>query len=103
MADGGRPAQRPDHILAIEIAGNMAHGAPRVKVAAIETDDARRFLSAMLQRVQAKRGDSRRRFAPGDAEHAALLAQFVVVERMGCQHGRADFAWHGRAGRMARL
>src|SRR4051812_41281346 len=47
---------------------------------AVEGDDARRLLAAVLQRVQAEGGDGRRLRVPENAEHAALLAQRVAVQ-----------------------
>ena len=47
---------------------------------AVIGDDARRFLAAMLQRVQPKRDNRRRVGMIEDAEHAALLAQPVLGE-----------------------
>jgi hypothetical protein len=40
----------------------------------------------MLERVKAEGDHRRRRLGAPDAEHAAFLAQFVVIERMGGQH-----------------
>ena len=50
--------------------------------------DARRFLAAVLQRVKAERDETRRIVGTPDAEDAALLAQLVVVERIGRQHAQ---------------
>ena len=47
---------------------------------AVEGDDARRLLPAMLQRVQAERGQRGGVRVAIDAEHAALLAQPVGVQ-----------------------
>ena len=55
---------------------------------AVEAGDARRFLAAMLERVEAERDEARGVVGAPDAEDAALLAQLVVVERIGRQHGR---------------
>ncbi len=46
---------------------------------AVEADDAGRLLPAMLQRVQAERGDGGGVGHVPDAEHAAFLVQLVVV------------------------
>ncbi len=48
--------------------------------AAVIADDARRLLAAVLQGVQAQRGDGGGVGVPVDAEHAALLAQPVAIE-----------------------
>ncbi len=47
---------------------------------AVERDDARRLLAAMLQRVQPERGERRRLRVADDSEHAAFLAKAVGVE-----------------------
>ena len=47
---------------------------------AVEGDDAGRLLAAVLEGVQAERGDRRRVRMPEDAEDAALFAQPVAVE-----------------------
>ena len=86
MADG-RAAGQPAHdVVAVEVAGDMAHRAVRVEMLAVEAGDARRFLAAVLERVQAERDEARRIVGTPDAEDAALLAQLVVVERIGRQH-----------------
>ena len=51
-----------------------------VEPRAVEGDDARRFLAAMLQRMQPERDDRRRVGMVEDAEHAAFLAQAVLGE-----------------------
>ena len=51
-----------------------------VEPLAVEGDDARRLLAAMLERVQAERDDRRGVRMAEDAEDAAFLAQPVVVE-----------------------
>ena len=45
--------------------------------APVEGDDARRLLSAMLQRMQSQRGDRRGVGVAEDAEYPAFLAQAV--------------------------
>ncbi len=45
-----------------------------MKPGAVEGDDARRLLAAVLQGVQPERGDGGGRGMAEDAEHAALLA-----------------------------
>ena len=85
-----RPGQRANHLVAIEIACDMAHCAMRVELAAVERGDPRRLLPAMLERVEPERDQSRRRaVGAGHAEHPALLAQMVVVEGVGGEHGSA--------------
>ena len=43
------------------------------------------ILSTMLERVQAKRDEAGGIVAAPDAEHAAFLAELIVVERIGRQ------------------
>ncbi len=45
---------------------------------AVIGDDARRFLAAMLQRVQAERDDRRGVLPAEDAEHAAFVVEMIV-------------------------
>ena len=49
----------------------------RIKLLARGADDARRFLAAMLQGVEAKRSMRRRVGMAEDAEDAAFFVQFV--------------------------
>ena len=87
VADRGAAGELADDVVAVEIAGDMAHRAVRVEMLAVEAGDARRFLAAVLKRVEAERDEARRIVGAPDAEDAALLAQLVVVERIGRQHG----------------
>ena len=57
-----------------------------MEMLAVEGGDPRRFLAAMLQRVEAERDEARRIVGTPDAENAALLAQLVVFEWIGRQH-----------------
>ena len=59
---------------------------------AVEGDDAGRFLAAMLQRVQAERRDGGGVRMAEDAEHAALLAQAVLVQVDACRGMRRPFS-----------
>jgi hypothetical protein len=52
----------------------------RIEALAIEGDDAGRFLAAMLERMQAERGQCRRIIMPVNPEDTAFLAQRVAVE-----------------------
>ncbi|GAB5506496.1 MAG: hypothetical protein Rhirs2KO_16590 [Rhizobiaceae bacterium] len=54
-----------------------------MKLAAIIGSNARRFLTAMLQRVQAKRGDRGRVLTSENAEHAAFIMEMIVGFRRG--------------------
>jgi len=73
MAAGGIPAQAVDHFLAVEIAGYRTQGAMAVEFAAVAAGNARRFLSAMLQRVQAQRHHGGSVLNAGDTKNAALF------------------------------
>ena len=53
-----------------------------MEAGAVEGNDARRLLAAMLERVQAEHGERRGVGVTEDAENTALLAQLVVVERL---------------------
>ena len=86
---GGRVADMPDRREAFEALDGGAVGkavadeaelALGVEDAPVEGDDAGRLLAAMLERVQAERGDRRGVRMAEDAEDAAFLAQRVAVE-----------------------
>ena len=83
MADGAAAGQAFDGRGFGEMFADKAEPAFRIEPVAVEADDARRFLSAMLQGVQAERGDRRRGRMAEDAEDAAFFAQPVgfQVER----------------------
>ncbi len=51
-----------------------------MKLLAVEGDDAGRFLTAMLQRMQPERRQRRRIRVPQNAEHAAFFMQRIAVE-----------------------
>ena len=74
------------HLVAVEVAGDVAHRPVRVEMGAVEAGDAGRFLAAVLQRVEAERDEARRIVGAPDAENAAFLAQLVVIEGIGRQH-----------------
>ncbi len=59
---------------------DQANPALGMEVVAVEADDARRFLAAMLERVQAERGERRGIGMVEDAEDAALFVQPVLFE-----------------------
>ena len=67
-----------DHIGLVEVVADQAQAALRMEMRAVEGDDAGRLLAAMLQRVQAERGQSRRIVVAEHPEHAALLAEGVA-------------------------
>ena len=80
MADGENTAQRTQHFVAEDI-GDQAHGFVLAQTFAIGGNDARRFLSAMLQGVEREIAKLLRLGMRMDGDHAALIAKFV-----GCQH-----------------
>ena len=51
----------------------------RVKPLAVEGDDARRLLAAVLQSVQPERGNRRGLGVAEDAKHSAFFAQPVII------------------------
>ena len=87
MADPGMAAQLGDDRLRTEIVADLPHGMLDMIVLSVEGDDARRLLPTVLERVETERRDGSSLAVVVDAEHTALLAQFVVIERMGRQHG----------------
>ena len=80
MADGGRARKPVDDGGAGEVVADQALAALRMESLAVEGDDARRLLPAMLQGVQAERDDRGRVGMAENAEDAAFLAQAVRVE-----------------------
>jgi len=79
--------QRLDHALRAEVVADLAERAMAVELPAVRRDDPARLLPAMLERVQAEGGERRGVLVPVHGEDAALLAQLVVVERIGRQRG----------------
>ena len=53
---------------------------------AVEAQDSRAFLAAMLKRMQPEGDEVGRVIGTPNSEDAALFAQLVVVERIGRQH-----------------
>ena len=86
MADRGAAGELAHDLVAVEIAGDVAHRPVRMELRAVEAGDAGRFLAAVLERVEAQRDEARGVVGTPDAEHAAFLAELVVVERIGRQH-----------------
>ena len=78
MADRGVAGQAVDHLAAGEGVADEAEAAFAVEAAAVEGDDAGGFLAAMLEGVQAERGDGGGIGVAEDAEHAAFLAERVA-------------------------
>src|SRR5262245_7978182 len=69
-----------DHLAAGETLADEAHAALGVEPFAVEGDDARGFLAAVLEGMHAERGDRGGVRMVEDAEDAALFAQTVPVE-----------------------
>ena len=80
MADGRHAGQALDHLAAGEVVADEAQPALGMEALAVERDDAGRLLAAVLQGVQAERGDGGGVRMAEDAEDAAFLAQPVAVE-----------------------
>ena len=87
MAARDAAGERANHLVAVEIAGNVPHRAVRMEMRAVEAGDAGGLLPAVLQRMQPER-DQRGGAAltAGNTENAALLVQLVVIERIRGQH-----------------
>ena len=79
MADRGGAGQAVDHLAAGEVVADETKPAFRVEALAVVGDDAGGFLAAVLERVQAERGDGGGVGMVEDAEDAALLAQAIGV------------------------
>ena len=80
MADRGGAGQALDRRGAGEMVADQPEAPLGMEPRAVEGDDARRLLAAMLQGVQAERGDRRRVGMAENAEYAAFLAQTVALE-----------------------
>jgi hypothetical protein len=80
MADGGIAGQLLDRADAGEVVADKAETALGIEPVSVEGDDARGFLAAMLQGVQAEGGDRGGVGVVVDAEDAALLAQPISVD-----------------------
>ena len=79
VADGDMALQALDHGGAGEVVADEAHAALGMELLAVEGDDAAGFLAAMLERVQAERGDGRRFWVAKNTEDPAFLAESVVA------------------------
>ena len=79
MADRGGAGQAVDHLAAGKIVADQAHAALGVEALAVEGDDAGGLLAAVLECVEAERGDGGRVGMAEDAEHAALFAEPVGI------------------------
>ena len=89
VAEGDVALQAADDVGLVEVVADQAQPALGMEVAAVVGDDAGRLLAAMLQGVQAERGQRRRVLVAEHAEDAAFLAQAVVVgAEAGARHRR---------------
>ena len=79
MPAGAHAGQAVDHMALGKGVADQAEPALGMETLAVEGDDAGGFLAAMLERVQAERGDGGGIGMAEDAEHAAFLAQGVAV------------------------
>jgi hypothetical protein len=86
MADGSLAGEATNHLVLVEIAGDMPHRAMGVEILAVPAGDTGRLLTAMLEGVKPQRDHRGGGFSAPDAENAALLAQLIIVERVGSQH-----------------
>ena len=80
MSEGQIARQPLDGRAAREMVADQPEAAFGLETPAVERDDAGRFLAAMLQGVQAERGDRGGVGVTEDAEDAAFLTQPVAVE-----------------------
>ena len=74
MAGGGVAGQAVDHFAARKRVPDEAETAFQMKALAVERDDAGGLLAAVLQGVEAERGDGRRIGVAENAEHPAFFA-----------------------------
>jgi len=86
MADRRSALQLAHDVVAVEIARDMAHRAMGMEFLAVEGGDARGFLSTVLQSMQPQRDNRGGAVGAMNTKDAALLAELVVVERVGRQH-----------------
>ena len=81
MSDGANTLEPLQHVRFRERITNKASMPFGEKLFAVETDYACRFLSAMLQGMEAKRGQCRSILVSEDAKYTAFLMQLVAVIR----------------------
>src|ERR1039457_3444327 len=91
VADGGRARQALDH-LGRENFLHVAEAAVQMQIDSVGGGDARRFLPAMLQRVEAEVGQLRRLGMAEDAEYAAVIMEMIVVDLDQLAHEAASMA-----------
>ena len=78
MADGSAAHEPVDDRLLGEGVADQADMALDMELVAVEGDDPGRLLSAMLQRVQAERGDGGGILTPENAEDSAFVMEMIV-------------------------
>ena len=76
VPDGENTAQRSQYFMAEDI-GNQTHGLVLAQAFAVRGDDARRFLSAMLEGVESEIGELLRLGMGVDGDHATFFTKFV--------------------------
>ncbi len=80
MADSGGAGQVVDDVAAGEGVADEAEPAFRMKACAVEGDDARGLLAAMLQGVEPEGGDGGGVGMAENAKYAALFTKAIRVE-----------------------
>jgi hypothetical protein len=80
MADCGIAGQAIDHLTARKGVADEPEAALGVKPLAVKADNPGGFLAAMLQRVEAERGNRRGVGVAEDTEYAALFTQPIAVK-----------------------
>ena len=104
VADGDVALQALDDAGAAEVVADEAHAALGVELPAVVGDDAAGFLSAVLEGVQAERGDGGGVGVPKNTKDPAFLAESVVVVARGSRSRfvarplRAEESWSPPAG-----
>ena len=83
VADGQRAGKLRQHVGGEDV-GDQPHGLVQLQLLAVGRGDARRFLPAMLQRVQAEVGELGGLGMAVDGHHATFFAQFI-----GCNQHRS--------------
>ena len=81
-----------DHVRLVEVVADEAEPALAVEMLAVVGDDAGGFLAAVLQGVQAERGELGCVRMAEDAEDAAFLPQPIIAVPGVFRHLIADFA-----------
>src|SRR5580698_2369044 len=87
MANRGSTRQAVDHFTPGKCVADQAQPPFGMEPLAVEGDDAGGFLAAVLQGMQAQRGDGGRVRMAENAENAALLAQTIRIRVEGVGFG----------------